>query len=163
MFTLRCTSRLLTRLRAKPEAAPPAPTTRLGDWYANLLHVGRQQLVLAVSERTLLPVVIPASPGHTLVPRLVEGVAEVLRALAIPRDGVVAELEAMKPAAFAKTANRSVVGILVDFEHLLGAFIKTHATLRDVSLHLARVPCRPLDPDSFPDTVTRKLFTASNA
>jgi hypothetical protein len=35
-------------------------TTRLGDWYANLLRIGRLQLVLAISERTFFPVVVAA-------------------------------------------------------------------------------------------------------
>jgi hypothetical protein len=70
MFTLRCTARLLKRMKVAPLVACPEPTTHLGDWYANLIHVGRQQLVLAVSEKTLLPVVVPAAPNSTLVPRL---------------------------------------------------------------------------------------------
>jgi len=37
------------------------PTTR-GDWYANLLFPPGVQVVLSVSERTLLPVLIDASP-----------------------------------------------------------------------------------------------------
>ena len=37
MFSLRCTARLLERLKLKPQPAVPPPTTRLGDWYANLV------------------------------------------------------------------------------------------------------------------------------
>ncbi len=60
MFTLRCTRTLLKRLRAQPNASPPPPTTRLGDWYGNLLYTRPQQLVICVSERSLLPVVVPS-------------------------------------------------------------------------------------------------------
>ena len=60
MFTLRGTKKLLARLRMKPDVqAPPSPT-RLGDWYADTLNLGRERLVLCVSELTLLPVVVPA-------------------------------------------------------------------------------------------------------
>jgi hypothetical protein len=50
LFTLRPTARLLKRLRVPLTIEPPETTTRLGDWYVNLLHVGRQQLVLAVAD-----------------------------------------------------------------------------------------------------------------
>jgi hypothetical protein len=52
VFTLRSTARLLKRMKVAPVAACPDPTTHLGDWYANLIHVGHQQLVLAVSAKT---------------------------------------------------------------------------------------------------------------
>jgi hypothetical protein len=37
VLTLRCTRRLLARLDSEPITEDAAPTTRLGDWYANLL------------------------------------------------------------------------------------------------------------------------------
>jgi predicted ATPase len=40
VFTLRCTTRLAKRLKMELSATSPAPTTRLGDWHANLVHVG---------------------------------------------------------------------------------------------------------------------------
>jgi hypothetical protein len=56
LFTLRCTKKLLTRLKVKPDPRPPPSTTKLGDWYADVLNLGRERLVLCVSELTLLPV-----------------------------------------------------------------------------------------------------------
>ena len=53
MFALRCTKKLLDRMRVDPESSPAAPTTILGDWYGNLIRVGKQQLILCVSEKTL--------------------------------------------------------------------------------------------------------------
>jgi hypothetical protein len=60
MFTLRCTRKLLKRLGTRPSSEAVEPSTVLGDWYANLLHLRPQQLVLAMSERRLLCVVVPA-------------------------------------------------------------------------------------------------------
>lgn len=60
VFTFRCTQKLLDRLHVTPTLAPDPSDSVLGDWYANLIRVGRTQLVLAVSERTLLPVVLEA-------------------------------------------------------------------------------------------------------
>ena len=50
MFTLRGTKKLLARLRMKPDVQAPPSTTRLGDWYADTLNLGRERLVLCVSE-----------------------------------------------------------------------------------------------------------------
>jgi len=59
MVVLRCTQRLVARLK-RPEAPANVPsTTRLGDWYGNILQVGRRQHLLSISERSRLPVVIP--------------------------------------------------------------------------------------------------------
>ncbi|WP_377155062.1 DUF6933 domain-containing protein [Roseateles sp. UC29_93] len=60
MFTFRCTRKLLDRIKVEPKPEPVSPQRILGDWYAHLVHVGQVQIVLAVSERTLLPVVLPA-------------------------------------------------------------------------------------------------------
>lgn len=49
---------------------PPQPASSvLGDWYVSLHHYGKLQMILAVSERSLLPVVFP---GKTCAMRLKE-------------------------------------------------------------------------------------------
>jgi hypothetical protein len=48
LFVLRPVVRLLSRVKVKPETVLPASTMKQGDAYANLVHVGRAQLVLAV-------------------------------------------------------------------------------------------------------------------
>ena len=63
---------------------PPASSTLLGDWYANVLFVYRKPLILAVSARTLLPVLIPARDPASLLPRLAAALGEILKALGIP-------------------------------------------------------------------------------
>jgi hypothetical protein len=71
MVTLRCTRRLLTRLKATPSSAAPASTARLGGWYADLVPA-RSPLVLAINERTLASVVVPLAPAKTVVERWVD-------------------------------------------------------------------------------------------
>jgi hypothetical protein len=143
VFTLRPTARLLKRLRVPLTIEPRATTTRLGDWYANLLHVGRQQLVLAVSEKTLLPVVVPATPHPTLVPRLRVAVAEVLDRLAIASEPVEQELASMAEGAYGKTTNRQVLGVMVDLAKGLPFYLARDGALLDVSMTLAAAPCSP--------------------
>src|SRR5258706_834415 len=45
---------------AEARNGPSPPTSALGDWYVNLVQIGRQQVVLATSERSLLSVLFPA-------------------------------------------------------------------------------------------------------
>ena len=87
MFTLRCTKKLLTRLKVKPDLQPPPSTTKLGDWYADTLNLGRERLVLCVSELTLLPVVVPAiGAGVDLNAKLARGLRERWRRSGPPRQ-----------------------------------------------------------------------------
>ena len=82
MFTLRCTARLLKLVGASSAVSAP-PTTRLGDWYANIVW-GRPRVLLCVSERTLLPVLISGYGLRGIVPELQRSVSEVLLALDTP-------------------------------------------------------------------------------
>ena len=62
---IRCTQKLLRRVGSL-EAEAGSSTTRLGDWYANLLWVGRQRLIICVSERARLPVLLRAQDVKNL-------------------------------------------------------------------------------------------------
>ena len=146
MFTLRCTAKLRKRLGATEETASPAPSTKLGDWYAHLLFT-RPQLVLCVSERTLLPILIPARESRLLLPRLREAVGQMLRALGVSEETIAAEQEAMRDGVIGKTASRQVLGSMNDFAWMLDAYRRA-GTLLEVSLRLAETPCGPLKMNS---------------
>jgi hypothetical protein len=159
VFTVRCTARLVKRLKVLPAPTRPEPTTRLGDWHANLVHVGRQQLVLAVSERTLLPVVVQAAPIPSLLPRMRVAIRDVLTMLGVTPDAIEREEVAMAEVAYAKATNRQVLGILVDFARVLPFHLEGDATLLGVSMKLAETPCSPLYKTSTsPDRATAALF-----
>lgn len=142
MFTLRCTQKLLDRLGSAPVADPTSPDTVLGDWYANLIRVGRIQLVLAVSERTLFPVVVPAKESRTLLPRLTEAMEPQLLAIGVPLGEAHAELMAMHGGAIAKTASRRVLGSLNDLAFQLDVALKhwPDRSFMAHSLWLAQTP-----------------------
>jgi hypothetical protein len=59
MVILRCTRELLARVTRAPAEPAATSTTRLGDWYVALVRVGPRQYLLAISERTRLPVLVP--------------------------------------------------------------------------------------------------------
>ncbi len=157
MFVLRCTQRLLARVKVATELAPPSSTTRLGDWYANLVHIQRRQLILAVSEQTLLPVLIPAAPIASLVPRLRAGITEVLQQLGLPKIDVDRESVQMEAVVFARTANRQVTGVMVDFAKALEFYVQDGASLAETSLQLAHTPCSPL----YETTITPERATVA--
>lgn len=163
VFTLRPTARLITRLKAPLSPSPPASTTRLGDWYANIVYVGRLQLVLAISERTLLPVVITAAPMTTLVPRLRAGVGAVLGKLEVAETDIANELAEMNDVIYAKTADRQVTGVLVELARMLGFYFEDGgSSLLEAALWLARTPCSPLYPrEGSPARATAAAFAAT--
>ena len=155
MFTLRCTARLRKRLGTTEETTSTPPSTKLGDWYAQLLFT-RPQLVLCVSERTLLPVVIAARDGSHLVPRLREAVGQMLRVLAVAEAVVAAEEDAMMDTVIGKTTSRQVLGSMNDFVRMLDSYLGV-GSLLEVSLHLAETPCGPLQMNS-PREETIRVF-----
>jgi hypothetical protein len=152
----------MTRLKAPLSPSPPASTTRLGDWYANIVYVGRLQLVLAISDRTLLPVLITAAPITTLVPRLRAGVGDVLRGLEIAEADIAKELAEMNDVVYAKTADRQVTGVLVELARMLPFYFEDGgSSLLEAALWLARTPCSPLYPrEGSPDRATAAAFAA---
>jgi len=162
MFTLRCTQRLLTRLTPTQVEEAGPPTTELGDWYANLVYVGRRQLVLAVSERTFLPVVVAAAPIITLVDRIRVETANMLRALNVDPSAVDRELAEMSRVAIGRTTSRQVTGVMVDFAKALD-FYPEGQSLHSVSLKLAETPCSPLYKSAIsPDRAAQSLFAKSS-
>jgi hypothetical protein len=140
MFTLRCTRKLLRRIDETPSSEAVAPTTVLGDWYANLLYLRPQQLVLAMNERTLLCALVPAAPAATVAERLRFGVGGLLRDIGVPEANVEAELAAMEHVAIGATASRAVLGCMNDAVYQLGAYprgARGDFDLRAASLCLA--------------------------
>lgn len=158
MFTLHCTKKLLERVRPEIEA-PCNATTRLGNWYATALF-WKPQMALLVNERTLLPILMPLAPAATLAKRFPAALKEVLQGLDLPAEFIQAEVEGMGEVVYAKTANRSVVGMMNEFAFLAEAFPDRGAPVDTLalSLKLAGVPCRPLSKGAgFPEDAVREL------
>ena len=113
MLALRCTRKLLDLIPGIVEE-PAASTTLLGDWTANILF-SRPRVILLVSEKTLLPVVIPAAPMSGLLLRFVEQLGFVLHDCHVPKEDIMAELGQMLECQIGKTMNRSVVRLSDDY------------------------------------------------
>jgi hypothetical protein len=141
---------VVIRPTRKLQSALPLTRTRgisdtaLGDWYVNRLVVDRQPLLLLVSAASLLPALVRARNVRTL-PAQIEGiVARRLKRLGIADSLIDAERRAMTPVQIAATADRSVLGIAVDFAKgvpwYLGAGWDDDA-LGVAEAQLARTPC----------------------
>ena len=149
MFYLHCTKKLLDRI--KPDIARPGDTdTLLGNWYATALF-WKPQVALLVSERTLLPVLMPLAPAATLARRFPAQLALVLKEHGITADFIAQEVWRMGSVQYAKTANRSVVGILNEFLRQAVFWLAAYAytkgdddDLLAISVKLAGTPCSPL-------------------
>jgi hypothetical protein len=141
VFAVRCTKKLLDRMRVDVDLTTPSPTTILGDWYANILRFGKQQYLLCVSEKTLLPVLLPATEARLLPKRLPGAVFDVLKRLGIPWGAIDREMGEMQEAVIGRTANRKVVGTLNEFSYAAPHRLVKGTSLVDVALWLAETPC----------------------
>lgn len=115
MVVLRCTQRLLERLKQANDLPPVESTTRLGDWYGNILRIGHRQLLLFISERSRLPVIIPAREARQLPAVFPEAVCQMLAIVGVPPGDIAAERSRMREMAFGRTRNRSVLGTMNDY------------------------------------------------
>lgn len=118
--------------------------TALGDWYVNRIVVDRKPLLLLVSAKSLLPIVIRAKEVRMLPDRLPDLVAGRLKRLGVPSHLRKAEEAAMHPVKVGMTADRSVVGILVEQARLapdyVGPGLLDETTLHFVESRLEGTP-----------------------
>ena len=166
MFSICATKKLADHLGIKLEPAPGNAITQLGCWYANRLYVQGRQHVIFVSEATLLPVIVPAAPAKTIVPRFVHQLGMVLRELGVDEASIAIETASMNSATWAKTSNRSVLGSMNDFIKLLEhrSDAVTNWTLTELAVDIADTPCRAGTKDSiWPDDQTRQLFASDHS
>lgn len=104
----------------------------------------RPQVALFVNEATLLPLPIPFAPAASVVERLPKAFAHAARQIGVdPR----VELEAMSSYLLAKTASRSVIGIMNEFGHLAGAYHERRSNV-DLNDLVSGWPALPAVPSS---------------
>jgi hypothetical protein len=144
MVILRRTAKLSAAL---PETVRPSSTsdTALGDWYVNRIFVDRRPLLILISSRSLLPILVPARDVRSLPERLADIVAKRLERLQIPSQMIEAEVRAMTPVVVARTEDRSVLGIMVDFAKTVPYHLEPggwdESMLPFVEDRLAETPC----------------------
>ena len=117
MFVVHASKKLRDRVREEPDSAATRSTTALGAWYATVL-LWKPRVALPVNEATLLPAFVPLAPAATAIDRFPEHLGAARQAHSIDPAFVTAELTATAQHSYAKTANRSVVGIMNELTHL---------------------------------------------
>ena len=143
MVYLRATQKVLRHL-PPVSSSERASDTALGDWYAKRIVVDKVPLLVLISSRSLLALVLRARGVRTLPARLPDLVGARLRRLGVPPHLVDSEVEAMSPVAVAKTSDRSVLGVLVDFGKLIPHILPdvwNEGDFRWIESRLARTPC----------------------
>jgi hypothetical protein len=168
VLIVRATKKLLDRIGPPSLGEGEQSTTLLGQWYATAVF-WKPQVALFVNESTLLPVLMPLAPAATLLARFPQQVATVLAAHGTPDTIIGAELRQMHDYRLAKTANRSVVGIMNEFTHLAEVYRADTQVpdLLGLAMRLATTPCGPLygrhvSPDRELDALVRSITPPAN-
>lgn len=165
MYTLHATKKLLDRIKPKALAADGVSSTQLGNWYATALF-WKPQVALLVNEKTLLPVLMPLAPVAELTRRFPEHLAGVLTAIGVRQSFIDEELSAMNEVQYAKTANRSVLGMMKEFAFLAEGYREYLETtdLLELSVKLSHTRCSPLYKGELsPDREVLKLVEISGS
>jgi hypothetical protein len=160
MLVLRCTQKLLARLKQADNLPAVESTTRLGDWYGNILQLGRRQHLLFISELSRLPVVIPIREGKRLTEVFPDAVCNVLDLVGVAAADIAGERLRMLEIAFGRTRNRSLLGTLNDFAFMAqvgNARRPEPESPEELVRFLAQTPILPLDGAS-PIDLTRGVF-----
>ncbi len=160
MVVLRCTRQLLMRLKYPDEDPSAESMTRLGGWYGTLIRFGHWHVLLFISERSRLPVLLPARDADRLALAFPRAVSGTLMGLGVPTAAVEQERSLMSPIAIGPTRSRSLLGSLNEFAFLARAdFItKRDRTLDAVARELAEVPLISPFKGECASVVTRRLF-----
>jgi hypothetical protein len=145
MYRIHATKKLLDRVQDSTALTGCAPTTALGNWYATVLF-WKPQVALLVNEKTLLPVLMPLAPASDLEMRFPQRLSEVLLAHGVAQPFIESEIAQMREVQYAKTNNRSVVGVMNQLSymaHNYRDYLQTNDLLL-LSLRLSETPCGPL-------------------
>jgi hypothetical protein len=139
------TKKFLDRAGELDPADEGMSTTVLGSWYATVWF-WRPQVALFVNETTLLPVLVPMAPATTVVQRFVSGLPETFAEYGLDPRFSDAEVREMADHRLAKTASRSVLGVMNEFKHMAEHYRYTvdDIDLQDLAAWLAQTPCGPL-------------------
>ena len=162
MVVLRCTRKLLLRLKRPEVSAHIVSSTRLGDWYGNILQIGHRQHLLFISERSRLPVVMPIREAKRLEAVFPDAVCAVLAVVGIGAEDIADERSRMSEISFGRTNNRSLLGTLNDYAFMAQQGNANRAepeSPEELMRFLARTPILPLNGAS-PIELTRAIFEA---
>jgi hypothetical protein len=143
MVIFRCTQKLAKRFKIEIEKdLPESSTNTLGDWYFNYFTFERKYYLLGMSEKSLLPVVIPAKEIRDFPERFCVALRELLEVLGIDDSLIARELVEMRSVCYGKTNSRTVLGCQNDCIRMVRYMMRDDppCSLLEQSLKLSRIP-----------------------
>jgi hypothetical protein len=162
MLVIRCTQRAARRFKLRITDEPPSSTGVLGDWYANLLNVGTARWGLCQSERSLLPLILPAR-NECFPIQFGSVLGVIVRKLGVREDHIAQELSSANEIVFSRPRSRQVLGVMNDFAFNAAGYLdgrREDDTALVASLKLAEMPSSPIGYES-PGRLTIALFENS--
>ena len=147
MIVLCCTQKLLARLNQSRDLPAIESTTRLGDWYGNILRIGARQYLLFISERSRLPIIIPLREAKRLSTVFPNAVCDRLAVIGVPAADIAEERARMSEMVFGRTRNRSLLGTMNDFAFMAQSVARPQTvpdTPEALMAFLEKTPILPL-------------------
>ncbi|MBI5374231.1 MAG: hypothetical protein HZA77_02280 [Candidatus Schekmanbacteria bacterium] len=119
---IKCTQKLLRQLKVNSETAiePSDSTSKLGDWYANLLYIERKKCLLFTNEKTLFSFFMPCvnKEGFMILPKLFTATLTAVLQEEKIDDNIINEIiSEIGDIRYGKTSNRSVLGSMNDIAY----------------------------------------------
>jgi hypothetical protein len=146
MYTVRCTRKVLEALQLVGADHDPTPTTALGAWYADFIHMRRYRLVHFVSERSLLSVVVPVKTLKTALDRHILALGNLLATMGVESNIIQHELEEMDQRVVAESQSPNLLASMGDLSLNARRILERTPSRspEQLSLELSVVACRPL-------------------
>ena len=162
MITLQLTRKLHKLLDIDLTEQLKPTTSKLGDWYANLVPTCAGDLIVFANERKLLSVAIPIWESSHLLLLFRLRVGNLLGMIGIQPKAIDDELRHYSQIQFGKTRSRSVLGSMNDFAFHYQVRAKEAEKKVDLSLSngeykLSQMPCKPIDYRA-PSDVAKELL-----
>jgi hypothetical protein len=161
MVIFRCTQKLGKRFRIKVEDdLPESSTNKLGDWYFNYFIFERKYYLIGVSEKSLLPVIIPAREIRDFPERFCVALKELLEVIGIDDLLIARELSEMRTVRYGKTQSRVVLGCQNDCIRMVRYMMRDDppCSLLEQSLKLSRIPFKSIKYKN-PREITSGVFS----
>jgi hypothetical protein len=151
--------------RFAPNVGTAEPgSTRLGNWYAAPVVLGKMSMVVCASEASFLPLVVKAAEPERLVERMTHLLGVLLRALDAPEDAIARELREMAWWQAAPTANPSLLATINGYRRSVEHWFGTKPgswSLADLNENLATRPSALLEWQSPGERAVELLRAAS--
>lgn len=165
MTIIRCTQKLLTELRIKPDPVVGEDET---GWHANLLRIERYRCVLCAHDETLFSFFVcrPTRPDFEQFPEVFgQGLFKTMLQFGFPQGQVERMLDTTREIHYAKTSNRRVLGSMNEMARMLEWSISSRGGLAatdpvDLQRLLNETPFKAIGYDRPIDRMQRLLTMA---